>query len=391
MRLAWFRPDAAPDGDDLDGRDRRAARDPRRARRGRGRRPRFRVAVGAGDLRPVRLRARRHAGASVHLAVSAALPGRARPAHVAAARRPRHRARPPAPRRRSRRRRWRLPTERRAATPPWPLVRGAWSTWRIPVLASRLTAVGDDALATAIRESCPGARVVVTPAGVPDPVAPAAVAPQAARGAMRVLVAAGVPATDGRRRGRTRASKPARRSRSCTRRAGDADASALADVIVATRWPTFGRPLTAALLGLRGRQAGHRRRNREHGALAGARPADLAAAIDRRRSRRRRPADRDLDRSARRGALADAGARAAGGRRGAARGAGRRGAGVVGSATPPWRTPSPRGARCSPRRRRCRRRRVRPRGPRTSMPTATPRCARSWISSEWTASLPRPT
>ena len=77
---------------------------------------------------------------------------------------------------------------------PWPLVRGAWSTWRIPVLASCLTAVADDALATAIRESCPGARVVVTPAGVPGPVAPAAVTPQAARGAVRVLVAAGVPA-----------------------------------------------------------------------------------------------------------------------------------------------------------------------------------------------------
>ena len=131
---------------------------------------------------------------------------------------------------------------------PWPLVRGTWSTWRIPVLASRLTAVGDDALATAIRESCPGARVVVTPTGAPGPVATAAVAPQAAGGAMRVLVAAGVPArTVGGAAERAREAGAALEIVHAAR--GDADASALADVIVATRWPTFGRPLTAALWG----------------------------------------------------------------------------------------------------------------------------------------------
>ena len=43
--------------------------------------------------------------------------------------------------------RWCLPTAPGGHDPPWPLVRGAWSTWRVPVLASRLTVVADDALA----------------------------------------------------------------------------------------------------------------------------------------------------------------------------------------------------------------------------------------------------
>ncbi len=129
--------------------------------------------------------------------------------------------------------------------------------------------------------------------------------------------------------------KPVRRSSIVHAAAGDASALRAADVIVATRWPTFGRPLIAALLGAAAGKAVIVAETESTATVAGARPADLAAAIARRGPRRAGAADGDLDRPARRGALADAGARAAGGRRGAARGAGRRRAGVVGSGTRP--------------------------------------------------------
>ena len=47
----------------------------------------------------------------------------------------------------------------------WRLLRGSWSTWRVPVLASRLTVVADHALASDIRETCSSANVVVIPPG----------------------------------------------------------------------------------------------------------------------------------------------------------------------------------------------------------------------------------
>ncbi len=131
---------------------------------------------------------------------------------------------------------------------PWPLVRGAWSTWRIPVLASRVTAVADDALAAAVAEACPGARVVVTPAGVPDPLETAPAASSRSGALMRVLVCDGASA-----RVVERAAARAREAGAGLElvRGGCGDVSELlaADVIVATQWPTLGRPLLAALGG----------------------------------------------------------------------------------------------------------------------------------------------
>ena len=141
--------------------------------------------------------------------------------------------------------------------PPWPLVRGAWSTWRIPVLASRLTVVVDDALAATIRESCPGARVVVTPAGVADPLAAPGrgqAVPERGEGSLhdrvlRVLVCDGAsPRVAERAAGRARQAGAALEIAYAA--PGNVDAVAAADAIVATRWPTFGRPLTAALAAL---------------------------------------------------------------------------------------------------------------------------------------------
>src|SRR5262245_60235063 len=73
--------------------------------------------------------------------------------------------------------------------PPWPLLRGSWATWRVPVLASRVTVVGDDALAALIARECPGVRVDCVPAGVPDPRRLATPgAPRDPGGPLRVLV-----------------------------------------------------------------------------------------------------------------------------------------------------------------------------------------------------------
>ena len=124
---------------------------------------------------------------------------------------------------------------------PWPLLRGSWSTWRVPVLASRLTVVADHAFASDIREACPSANVVVIPPGISDP--KAGPAPSLTRSGMHVRLSGhALPRT----------------FTSAIRRAGEAGAApitmvdgdpAAADVVVATQWPTSGRPLTDALSG----------------------------------------------------------------------------------------------------------------------------------------------
>jgi hypothetical protein len=133
--------------------------------------------------------------------------------------------------------------------PPWPLVRGAWSTWRVPVLASRVTAVSDDALAAAITRDCPGARVARVPAGMPDPrrhaTRPAA---RDASAPLRVVVCEdGSPGAV--ERAAARAQRAGARLEVVRVAALDALAVLDADVVVATRWPSLGRPLRAALAG----------------------------------------------------------------------------------------------------------------------------------------------
>jgi hypothetical protein len=132
---------------------------------------------------------------------------------------------------------------------PWPLLRGSWSTWRVPVLASRVTAVSDDALAAAIARDCPGARVARVPTGVPDPRGNAASPPDRdARASLRVLVC-----EDGSPGAVERAATRARQAGASLDlvRVATAEPHAVldADVVVATRWPSLGRPLRAALVG----------------------------------------------------------------------------------------------------------------------------------------------
>jgi hypothetical protein len=131
--------------------------------------------------------------------------------------------------------------------PPWPLVRGSWSTWRVPVLASRMTVVGDDALATAIARDSPGVHVVRVPTGVPDPRRGTGRATPDTDAPVRVLVC-----EDGSPGAVERAVARAQRAGAnlrVVRAAAEPRAVLDADVVVSTRWPSLGRPLLAALAG----------------------------------------------------------------------------------------------------------------------------------------------
>jgi hypothetical protein len=124
---------------------------------------------------------------------------------------------------------------------PWPLLRGSWSTWRVPVLASRLTVVLDHALASDVRQACPSANVVVIPPGISDP--KTGPAPSLKRTGMCVHTSRAVPP-------RVLAQALLR-----AKEAGAAPITVMGeptetDVVVATQWPTFGRPITDALSGL---------------------------------------------------------------------------------------------------------------------------------------------
>jgi hypothetical protein len=117
------------------------------------------------------------------------------------------------------------------------------------VLASRVTAVSDDALAAAIARDCPGARVARVPTGISDPRRGAGGASHREPGAaLRVLVCEdGSPGTVERAAARARQAG----ANLEIARVSTADARAVldADVVVATRWPSLGRPLLAALTG----------------------------------------------------------------------------------------------------------------------------------------------
>jgi hypothetical protein len=133
----------------------------------------------------------------------------------------------------------------RSVEAPWHLVRGATPLWKIPVLASRLTAVADDALAGVIAEACPDVRVAVMPTGVADASEPTT--PPTESTALRVVVCEeGTPGAI--ERAVTRATR-AGAAITLAHAAATPDGVRSADVIVATRWPGRGRPLASALLG----------------------------------------------------------------------------------------------------------------------------------------------
>ena len=124
---------------------------------------------------------------------------------------------------------------------PWPLLRGSWSTWRVPVLASRLTVVLDHAIASDIREGCPTSNVVVIPPGTSDP--KAGPAPSLTDTGMLAWLSMGLSM-----RTVNAALLRARAASAAPITLIDGGPS-VADVVIATQWPTFGRPLGGALSG----------------------------------------------------------------------------------------------------------------------------------------------
>lgn len=131
---------------------------------------------------------------------------------------------------------------------PWPLLRGSWSTWRVPVLASRVTVVADDALAALIARECPGARVELIPAAVSAPPEDAMRGTREDAGVLRVVVCEeGSPGTVDRAAARAR--QAGARLEIVRVTAPDPRAVLDCDVVVATRWPSLGRPLFAAMTG----------------------------------------------------------------------------------------------------------------------------------------------
>src|SRR5688572_7511555 len=129
--------------------------------------------------------------------------------------------------------------------PPWHMARGQWPMLKVPVAASRLTAVAEPALALELAGTMPGVRVRVVAAGVAQP------------------AATGHPVRPASAKVTVAAAEPSRREvveRAVTRVSADGAAIDLAadpaepdaDVVVALRWPLQGRPLVSALRGMAG-------------------------------------------------------------------------------------------------------------------------------------------
>ncbi|HEY6509410.1 MAG TPA: hypothetical protein VIY56_15425 [Vicinamibacterales bacterium] len=127
--------------------------------------------------------------------------------------------------------------------PPWHMARGVWPMLRVPVTASRLTAVTDPALVENLRTSFPEACVRLLNVGVQ---APRVTAPISAEPA--VVVAIVEPSrleVVARAIARVRADGLLLDSR-----ASSTAEAAAADVVVAVRWPLHGAPLVSALSGM---------------------------------------------------------------------------------------------------------------------------------------------
>lgn len=133
--------------------------------------------------------------------------------------------------------------------PPWHMARGQWPMLRIPVTASRLTAVADAALAGDIAAAMPEIPVRTITVGVSDPL-PEGYAPPR-RGAQTVTVAVAEPS-----RGEVVRRAVARLSAEGAPIDVAPEGDVVdADVVVAARWPLQGRPLMSAVRAMAAEQA----------------------------------------------------------------------------------------------------------------------------------------
>ena len=125
--------------------------------------------------------------------------------------------------------------------PPWHMARGTWPMLRVPVTASRVTAVSDPALAESIGTTLPEARVRLLEVGVGAPRVPAA---PSRENSAPIVVAAVEPAR------LEVVARAVERVRSdglpLEFRSASATDAASADIVVAVRWPLHGAPLVSA-------------------------------------------------------------------------------------------------------------------------------------------------
>lgn len=125
--------------------------------------------------------------------------------------------------------------------PPWHMARGTWPMLRVPVTASRITAVADPALAESISTSLPDARVRLLRVGVQAP--HAAVAPSG-EPTPAIVVATVEPArleVVARAVERVRAD-----GLRLELRPSSISQVSSGDIVVAVRWPLHGAPLVSA-------------------------------------------------------------------------------------------------------------------------------------------------
>lgn len=125
--------------------------------------------------------------------------------------------------------------------PPWHMARGQWPMFRIPVTASRLTAVADALLAGDIAAAVPHTSVRTVTAGVTDPLLGDC---QPAPGPTQtVTIAVAEPS----RKEVVQRAVARLSAEGVPIEVAEGGAWSRGDVVVATRWPLQGRPLVSGL------------------------------------------------------------------------------------------------------------------------------------------------
>ncbi len=133
----------------------------------------------------------------------------------------------------------------RRTTAPWQVGRGTWPLLRVPMLASRMTVVGDTEVARELASSHPSATVRYVPVGTADPVGGSPIDRRAPQGPVTVAVVDGGSVTTA-----ARATARARAAGADVTLLPDGPQAWTADILLALRRPALGAPVAAALRGM---------------------------------------------------------------------------------------------------------------------------------------------
>lgn len=134
----------------------------------------------------------------------------------------------------------------RRSTAPWHVGHGTWPLLRVPMLASRMTVVGDRCLARDLASAHPSATVRYVPAGTGEPEVGARVAAAAPQSPVTLaIVDGGSVTTAARATARARAA-----GANVTLLAGGGSEAWTADILLALHRPALGAPIAGALRGM---------------------------------------------------------------------------------------------------------------------------------------------